>query len=102
MDENWLRRIFAREPSAPTPRSLPPGATVGGRLEIRAHGCCELIVLWAAATQSLVSCKVIRHKTTQMSRGYGFLLFNSPEAAHQVLTQLNGTQIPGGCLPHTH
>lgn len=48
-----------------------------------------------APTQALVSCKVIRHKTTQMSRGYGFLLFNSHEAANFVLTQLNGKLIPG-------
>lgn len=37
-----------------------------------------------------------------MSRGYGFLLFDGPEAANQVLTQLNGTQIPGKLASFLH
>ena len=45
-------------------------------------------------TNALVSVKVIRNKTTQMSEGYGFVEFASHEAAEHVLRTLNGQLIP--------
>lgn len=48
-----------------------------------------------AATGSLVSVKIMRNKSTQISLGYGFLDFSSHEAANTVLATFNGKAMPG-------
>ena len=48
-----------------------------------------------AATGSLVSVKIMRNKSTQISLGYGFLEFSSHDAANTVLATYNGKSMPG-------
>jgi RNA recognition motif-containing protein len=46
-------------------------------------------------TGNLVSVKIMRNKSTQISLGYGFLEFSSHDAANTVLATFNGKSMPG-------
>lgn len=61
------------------------------------EGSCpyQLYVLDFVATGSLVSVKIMRNKSTQVSLGYGFLEFSSHDAANTVLATYNGKAMPG-------
>ncbi|KAL7618779.1 polyadenylate-binding protein RBP47B' [Lactuca sativa] len=50
---------------------------------------------WFAATNEVLSIKVIRNKATGLPEGYGFVEFASHSTAERVLQSYNGTQIPG-------
>ncbi|KVI00211.1 hypothetical protein Ccrd_021534 [Cynara cardunculus var. scolymus] len=50
---------------------------------------------WFAATNEVLSIKVIRNKATGLPEGYGFVEFASHGTAERVLQSYNGTQIPG-------
>lgn len=48
-----------------------------------------------AGTGTVTSVKIIRSKATNVSEGYGFIEFNSHDAASQILSTYNGCPIPG-------
>ncbi|PWA89221.1 RNA-binding (RRM/RBD/RNP motifs) family protein [Artemisia annua] len=50
---------------------------------------------WFAATNEVLSIKVIRNKATGLPEGYGFVEFASHSTAERVLQSYNGTQVPG-------
>ncbi|KAK9058567.1 hypothetical protein SSX86_023409 [Deinandra increscens subsp. villosa] len=50
---------------------------------------------WFAATNEVLSIKVIRNKATGLPEGYGFVEFASHSTAETVLQSYNGTQVPG-------
>ena len=93
-DENYLHRVFVSKSLTSWDeqnQSSSKRALLSGFLML----IWELTWPWCADTGSLVSVKVMRNKSTQISLGYGFLEFSSHEAASEVLEQYNNTPMPG-------
>lgn len=51
-----------------------------------------------AQAGTVLSAKVILDKVTGKSRGFGFVEYETPEAAKEAISQLNGTQIVGRAI----